>query len=95
MSTQHTLQWNCFGYQTHQQELSILVNNNAPLIINLQETKFNINFQPNYLHYNSYFKNVNSQTIAHGGIITFVHESITSSEIPLITNLQAVAVKVF
>ena len=94
MTTQHTLQWNCFGYNTHQLELNMLVNNYSPLIINIQETKFNINFQPKYNHYIPYFKNHNSQTIAHGGVLTFVHETITSCEIPLVTSLQAVAVKV-
>lgn len=95
MTTQHTLQWNCLGYQTHQHELNILVNTYSPSIINIQETKFNINFQPKYKNYTSYFKNLNTQTNAHGGVLTYVHETITSYEIPLITNLQAVAVKVF
>lgn len=91
----YILNWNCLGYHTHLAELNILVNNFSPSIINIQETKFNYKYTPNYNNYKSYYKSLQTNTIAHGGVITLVRENLTSSEVHLNTTLQAVAIKIY
>ena len=65
-----------------------MVNKFSSSIINLQETKFNYNFTPKYTNYKSYYKNLQTDTIAHGGVYTLVRENITSCEVLLNTTLQ-------
>ena len=50
---------------------------------------------PKYTNYKSYYKNLQTDTIAHGGVYTLVRENITSCEVLLNTTLQAVAIRIF
>jgi Endonuclease-reverse transcriptase len=65
-----------------------------PIISCLQETKFRANFKPVYRGYHAFYRNKNSHTNAHGGVLTLIKSNISCSEVHLNTEIQAVAVRV-
>lgn len=89
------IQWNCDGFYSHHEDFKLLLNEYEPYIICLQETKFKFNHKPKLNNYKSYYRNVDSTTVAKGGVITYIKDNFDSEEILLNTNLQIVAVKVF
>lgn len=58
----------------------------------LQETNFSNNYVANIKQYSSYNKNRNIYHHASGGVATYVNNNVTSKEVPLISNFEAVAV---
>ena len=90
----NVISWSCQGFFAKYTEFKCLLNEFSPYIINLQETKYRANFVPKLNKYNGYYKNVDSQTISHGGVCSFVHEDIHSIPINLNTDLQAVAFQI-
>lgn len=89
------LQWNARGLNSDKKnELSAMILNENPFIVCIQETKFKYNHRPNFRGFNSFNRNKNSNTNAHGGVLTLVKENHNAKEIVLQTGLQAIAVKV-
>ena len=89
------IQWNCDGFYSHHEDFKLLVNEYKPYIICIQETKFKFNHKPILNNYKSFYNNVNSNTVAKGGVIIFVNENFDCEEITIASNIQAVAVKVY
>nr|CAI5823783.1 unnamed protein product [Callosobruchus analis] len=63
------VQWNCNGYHLHREQLNLLISEQCPLIICLQETHTR-NTHPVYppKSYSGYFKSRTNQHRASGGV---------------------------
>ncbi|KAG5865563.1 hypothetical protein JTB14_026678 [Gonioctena quinquepunctata] len=88
------IQWNCNGCKTHYGEFKIILAEKSPFCICLQEFHFKPGEPSNLRGYNSFRKDIEPNLRAHGGVITFVKESIPVNHVVLHTNIQAVAVQV-
>ena len=88
------IQWNINGYYTHYEQLQILINNFSPDIICLQETNFKKNHQPTLKHFNTFVKNRVNENHASGGVAIVISDKYDSTEIPLNSNLEAVAISI-
>ena len=69
------LQWNSDGLLSHLDEFNLIVKKYNPYICCIQETKFKSNFDPNLKHFKTFYKNVDSETIAHGGVAILVNSN--------------------
>jgi exonuclease III len=94
-NNKNILQWNCDGLYSHLPEFQLLLQKYNPFVICLQETKFKIDKVYEMKNFNLYYENVNSDTIAHGGVAIYVNKSVSSSLINLNCPFQAVAVRIF
>ena len=88
------LQWNCRGIRANYQDLQAVIRWRNPLIIGLQETKLAPAMRCAVKGYSVFRRDLVSQTIAHGGVLLAVHNSLPARQLPLQTTLQAVAVRV-
>ena len=89
------IQWNVNGYRSRQQELSLILHEEDPSCLCLQELKIQNEHQHVNLNnlYKTYIKLPdNENNISKGGVLVAVKTSIAHTHLPLITNLQAVAV---
>ena len=87
------MQWNCKGLRTRAEDLKMLMHDHNPGIICLQETKLGNSIYNPGLNYNMYHKSPRNGDRAHGGVAIIINKSIQHSNIPLNTNLQAVAIR--
>ena len=89
------IQWNCRGLRSNYNDLAILLQENCPSAVCLQETnlkpKTNISFK-NYSLINC-FSPANNER-ACWGVSIFVKDGTPHQQITLNTNLQAVAVSI-
>ena len=86
------IQWNCRGFRVNFNELSLLIQQQNPIAICLQETHLKETDKINIKHYAMY--NHYAQTDrASGGSSIAVHSNYIHSEINLKTNLQAIAIR--
>ena len=86
------LQWNCKGLRTRAEELKILIRDNDPGIVCLQETKLGMSsFNPG-MNYIFHASPPPAGERAKGGAGIIVKKSIQHSVIRLNTSLQAVAI---
>ena len=88
------LQWNCRGLRPNHQDLQSIIRWRSPLIIGLQETKLAPAMNCAVKGYAVFRKDVDSQTIAHGGVLVAVHHSLSARPLLLRSPLQAVAARV-
>lgn len=88
------LQWNIQGLYAHLEKLQLLMSQDNPSVMCLQETHFKNKHCYNHKKYLCYYKNRENPTIASGGVAIYVERSYVSAEIPITTNLEAVAVSV-
>ena len=65
-----------------------------PYVVCLQETKLAPDMACIIKGYAVYRKDLQSDTIAHGGVLLAVHHSLSARHLPLSTSLQAVAARV-
>ena len=86
------LQWNIISFTSQLEYLEMLLYNNNPDIVCLQETNFKNENISNLKRYNGYNKNRTGAGCASGGVATYVKKSIMSKKISLQTNLEAVAI---
>jgi exonuclease III/ribonuclease HI len=87
------LQWNVRGFKNEiKNELEILLKNENLGIICLQETKTRV--APKFKDFQIFFKNTRAESVAKGGVMTAIESHIYAEEIPLNTNICAVAVRV-
>ena len=88
------IQWNCKGLRTRAEELKVLLRESNPGVICLQETKLGPEvFNPG-LNYNIFSSAPPAGDHAHGGAAINVHKSLQYSPLPVVTDLQAVALTV-
>ena len=95
LNTNKIIQWYCDGFYSHHEDFQLLLKEYNPYIICIQETKFKYKHKPKLSNFKSFYHNVNSSTVAKGGVITYINNNFDCEEIVLDTNLQIVAVKVF
>lgn len=88
------IQWNCNGFYARLPFLKLLVNDNCPQILCLQETNFKGNQSGKLPGFITSFCNRNNAQIASGGVAILVKSDIYVHNIPLQTSLEATAVKV-
>lgn len=91
MALHSIVQWNCNGFFAHLSELSLIINNQNPYIICIQETRFRENYIPTNKNFNIYFKNNHNELNASGGVAIFVNKLYKSEPIILNSLLQVVA----
>ena len=87
------LQWNCQGLQAKYESLKILIHENFPICISLQETMMGQNKTLCPRDYVSYHIDYNEERGSHGGSCVLVRQDIAHVKIPLQTGLQAIAVQ--
>lgn len=88
------IQWNACGLKHKLPLLNKLINEFLPIVINVQETKFNPIFIPSVNNYKSFCKNCQNNSTPHGGVAIFVRNDVSADEFNIITNFQAIAVKI-
>ena len=88
------LQWNINGYFSHLEMLQILIKEEGPTVIGLQETHFKERKIHCPRNFNGFHKIRVDQDRASGGVSIFVRNNIDAHEIPINTNLEAVAVSI-
>ena len=89
------LQWNCRGFYRNYPFFKVLLSEMNPSVIALQETKFKPNADIKGLRaYTPYSKPYTGGVIASGGAALFIKTDLIQTEIPLNTQLQAVAARV-
>ncbi|CAH2019761.1 unnamed protein product [Acanthoscelides obtectus] len=91
---QNIKQWNCNGCVSHVNELRVMVRENDPFCIALQETYFRPETSFSLRNYNTYRKDVIPDRRARGGVALLVKQNIIAQEQRLDTELQAVAVRI-
>ena len=77
------LQWNCRGIRANYQDLQAVIRWRNPLIIGLQETKLAPAMRCAVKGYSVFSRDMVSQTIAHGGVLLAVHNSLPARQLPL------------
>src|SRR5215469_6704624 len=87
------VQWNCRGLRANKDELQILDNQLRPAVFCLQETQLNDQHPYNLKGFTSYSHNTNTGDRAHGGTMIMVANAIPHQPIPIISNLQAIAIR--
>lgn len=87
------LQWNLNGLSARYDFLKLLISNNNPDVICIQESHFKINNHTNLRGYSCLFKNRNS-TYASGGVATYVRNNIPYKQININSELELVAVTI-
>src|ERR1041384_1433544 len=88
------IQWNCRGAKPNFNEIQLLLNSLNPVALCLQETYLldPLSFDR---HYTTLIKQAHiTGARPHGGVSILVNNSVPHSPIQLITNLQAVAVRI-
>ena len=92
----HIIQWNCRGFKSNKNELDLLIHENNPYLICLQETLTSDKAKLNIKHFTTYSKlaTLDAQGKPHGGVGVLVKSHLPQSEVNLNTTLQAVACKV-
>ena len=86
------VQWNCEGLKQKGDALQEIIREKNPLCICLQETKLPKDADFHIKGYKSFLKNLETDGNAHGGVGIWVKNNKPAHQIPLNTNLQAVAV---
>ena len=87
------LQWNAQGVSTSKKDLLKTIEKHEPGIIEIQET-FLANFTVKVKRYSSYCKQGNVNRRYHGGVATYVHESIPTERLIIELHFQVVAMRV-
>ena len=88
------IHWNINGYYTHYEQFQILINNFSPDIICLQETNFEKIHQSTLKHFNIFVRNRVNENHASGGVVIVISDKYDSTEIPLNSNSEAVAISI-
>ena len=88
------LQWNCRGLRANYQDLQAIIRWRNPLVIGLQETKLGPTMRCTVKGFSVFRKDVDTQSIAHGGVLLAVHQSLPAHQLPLRSSLQVVAARV-
>lgn len=74
--------------------IKLLISDHNPMIICLQETNFKNDKTHNLKNFNCFFKNREHGNRASGGVAIYISNQLEANPIPLITNIEAVAISV-
>ena len=88
------IQWNLQSLKTKFSELKLIINEYLPICVCVQETLAHINNINNISGYNICHSNPVRDDGHERGASIIINKNINFSRIPLITNLQAVAIKI-
>jgi exonuclease III len=88
------IQWNPNRFYSKIDEIKLIINRFSPVALCIQETNFTNNKSGSLKNYTTFFQNRTSPIRASGGVATFIDTQYLSEEITLITNLEAVAVRI-
>ncbi|CAK9819129.1 Probable RNA-directed DNA polymerase from transposon X-element [Anthophora quadrimaculata] len=88
------IQWNVNGYYAHYEQLQIIIKQHNPDMLCLQETNFKKNHNPSMKNYSLLVKNRVNTNFASGGVAIAISNKYSATEIPLKTNLEAIAATV-
>ena len=92
--TNHILQWNCRSVKANFEELNLLLNENKPVAVCLQETFLKDSDRLTLKCHSCYFQNCTDNDKASGGVAVIVNNSVPHRSVRLDSTLQAVAVSV-
>lgn len=88
------IQWNINGYNNHKEYLQFIISDNNAEIICIQESNLKDQNEIKLRNFTCYNKNRHDCTHASGGVAMLINNNLYSKEIPITTNLEAVACKV-
>jgi len=88
----HIIQWNINGLQKHYTDIHRAKFSIQPIAFCFQETNLRPNASFTIRGYNGYFKNRQTNLRASGGVAVFVSTLIESTEIPIQSNLEVIAI---
>jgi len=88
------IQWNLNGFHKKYNELQLLIQKHNPKILCLQETNFKDNSIGNIPAYIGYHKNRINAIRSSGGVAVYISDTLYSTKLNLITNLEAIAIKI-
>ena len=91
-NTHKIIQWNCCGYKANYNELQLLITEQNPTIICLQETFKKSNDKTNMKNYEQYDYIHDTGLRASGGVSILIRKNIPQSKINISTPLQVVAI---
>lgn len=89
------IQWNIDGFYSHKDEFKILLSEYDPIVVCIQETKFQYNHVPKLNNYTFIVENFDSPTVAKGGVACLIKNGYSFEKVEIETRLQVVAVKIF
>ena len=89
------LQWNCQGMRAKYESLKILIDENFPVCISLQETMLGLDNTLCPRDYVSYHIDYDEERNNHGGSALLLRRDVAHKKIVLQTNLQAIAVQMY
>ena len=92
--TNHILQWNCCSVKGNFEELNLLINENKPVVVCLQETFLKDSDRLSLKCHSCYFQNCTDNDKVSGGVAVNVNNIIPYRSVRLDSALQAVAVSV-
>ena len=85
--------WNCHGLKANINELLLLITQERPAIICLQETFLKPGYNINIKNYQLFNYVYDSGYRASGGVSVLIRNDIPHSKVNIKTNIQAVAIK--
>ena len=88
------LQWNCGSIKANFEELHLLLNEQKPVAVCLQETFLKDSVKFNLKYHSCYFKNCSDKDKALGGVAVIVNNFVPHHSLRLDSTLQAVAVSI-
>lgn len=86
------IQWNINGLQKHHTDIHRAKYSIQPIAFCFQETNLRPNDSFTIRGYNGYFKNRQTNRRASGGVAIFVSTLVESTEIPIQSNLEVIAI---
>ena len=87
------LQWNCRGIKPNKPELELLIQQQHPVCICLQETMLKPNETFSLKNYCTEYHNTPGNR-AHGGVAIMVNPKYPYKKLPIQTHLQAIAIRI-
>ena len=90
--TNHILQWNCRSVKANFEELNLLIDENKPVAVCLQETFLKDSDRLTLKCHSCYFQSCTDNDKASGGVAVIVNNSVPHRSARLDSTLQAVAV---
>ena len=96
MSNPSILQWNCNGFYSKINEIKLLIQDKNPFILCIQESHIKPPTIPNLKNFTTNHKepNLMPNDRVRGGVIIFVNNDYSSSEINIDSSLQVVATRI-
>jgi len=85
------IQWNINGFYKRSVGINRIIYDLQPSILCFLETKLKKNHSASLNNYTGFFKNRTDALRASSGVATFIKDNIDSENIPIISDLEAIA----